>query len=143
MPIILMVDDDDEDIYLTQRAFCAQRQDLQFRSVQSYEDLFDYLHSRGEYQNNSLSDLPDVIILDINIPKKNGFEILESLRSDHQHGHIPVVMLTTSSAKHDVQEAYRLGANSYISKTVNAEGMKEVAMKFCSYWFDFSKLPAM
>ena len=143
IPVILMVDDDDEDIYLTRRAFCAQQQGLQFRSVQNYQDLFDYLYAKGEYQDNSASDLPDVILLDINIPKKNGFEILEGLRNDPKHRHIPVVMLTTSSAKHDIQKAYQLGANSFISKTVSAEGMKVVANKFCSYWFDFSKLPVM
>ncbi len=141
-PVILMVDDDDEDIYLTRRAFCESRDGLIFRSVQNSTALFDYLHCRGEFAHNSDVDVPDVILLDINIPKENGFEILRKLRQDDQFGHIPVSMLTTSAAQHDVCKAYKLGASSFICKSVSAKGMKEVANNFCEYWFNFAKLPS-
>lgn len=141
-PVLLMVDDDDEDIYLTKRAFCAQQPNLQFQSVQNSSDLFDYLYNRGEFSDKEANSTPDVILLDINIPKQNGFTILENLRNDTSHGHIPIVMLTTSSADHDIRKAYQLGANSFISKTVSSDGMTEVADKFCSYWFKFNKLPS-
>lgn len=141
-PVLLMVDDDDEDIYLTKRAFCARQTNLQFQSVQNSSDLFDYLYNRGEFGDKEVFCIPDVILLDINIPKQNGFTILENLRKDSSYSHIPVVMLTTSSANHDIQKAYQLGANSFISKTVSLDGMTEVADKFCSYWFNFNRLPS-
>lgn len=140
-PVILMVDDDDEDIYLTQRAFCETREDLVFKSVQDGAALFDYLNCRGEYENNSEKDMPDVILLDINIPKENGFEILAKLREDEKHGHLPVSMLTTSTAEHDICKAYKLGASSFICKSISAKGMKDVANNFCNYWFNFARLP--
>ncbi len=142
IPVVLMVDDDEEDIYLTKRAFCAQQSNLHFRSVQNSNDFFDYLYCRGEFSDNGDADVPDVILLDINIPKKNGFEILENLRSDANYAHLPVVMLTTSSAAHDIRKAYQLGANSFVSKTVSADGMAVLAKKICSYWFHFNMLPS-
>jgi len=140
-PVVLMIDDDDEDIYLTERAFTQQREDIVFRSVKSSEELFDYLNSLGDYANNEESDYPDVLLLDINIPKENGFEILKKLRSDEKHQHLPISMLTTSTAVHDVRKAYQLGASSFISKSIDAKGMKEVAKQFCQYWLDFARIP--
>jgi len=142
-PVVLMVDDDDEDIYLTQRAFTQYREELVFKSVKDGEALFDYLNFLGEYANNEECDYPDVILLDINIPKENGFEILKRLRGDEKHGHLPVTMLTTSSAVHDVRKAYQLGASSFISKSVDAQGMKAVARQFCEYWLDFARIPSV
>lgn len=141
-PILLMVDDDDEDIYLTQRAFCDHRDDLIFKSVSNGSELFDYLYCRGKFENNGEADLPDIILLDINIPKENGFEILEKLRADDQYGHLPVSMLTTSSAIPDVRKAYKMGASSFICKSVSSQGMKDVASQFCNYWFSFAVLPS-
>ena len=140
-PVLLMVDDDDEDIYLTKRAFSSQQEGLIFNSVHSGSQMFDYLYCRGEFENNDSLLLPDVILLDINIPRENGFTILEKLRADERFSNQPVSMLTTSSATHDVQRAYQLGANSYICKSVSTQGMEDVAKHFCGYWFGFAKLP--
>jgi len=137
-PVILMIDDDDEDIYLTKRAFCESREDLIFKSVQTGDDLFDYLYSRGEFVD---AITPDVILLDINIPKENGFEILARLRQDETYGHLPVSILSTSSANHDIAKAYKLGANTFITKSVSMQEMQDVAKHFCEYWFDFARLP--
>lgn len=136
-----MVDDDDEDIYLTKRAFCSYQSDLIFNSVHSGAELFDYLNRRGKFSNEVEAYLPDAILLDINIPKENGFTILEKLSSDNKFSVIPVTMLTTSIAAHDIQNAYKLGANSYLCKSVSSQGMQDVAKQFCDYWFGFAKLP--
>jgi len=137
-----MVDDDEEDVYLTKRAFCLHQDGLVFNSVSSGTKMFDYLYCRGEYESNEpLTHQPDVILLDINIPKEAGFKVLEKLRSDERFSTLPVSMLTTSSATHDIEKAYRLGANSYICKSVSKQGMEEVANQFCEYWFRFAKLP--
>ena len=141
-PVVLMIDDDEEDIYLTRRAFCSYQENLKFNSVQNGTELYDYLNFRGQYADNLATDLPDVILLDINIPKANGFDLLERLKSDEDFKHIPVSMLTTSNSQKDIHKAYSLGASSFICKSVSAEGMKEVAQNFCQYWLNFARLPS-
>jgi len=136
-----MVDDDNEDIYLTRRAFCNYQEDLVFDGVHSGSQMFDYLNCRGDFAANNPERLPDVILLDINLPKENGFAILEALRADEQFGHIPVAMLTTSNAQRDIQRAYSVGASTYICKSASSKGMQEVAQRFCDYWFGFARLP--
>lgn len=140
-PVLLMIDDDREDIYLTRRAFCAHDERLDFRSVQSGEEMFDYLNCRGAYEGNTAADIPDVILLDINIPKENGFALLQRLKDEEEHSHLPVTMLTTSNSADDVRKAYSLGASSFIRKSPSASGMKGIAEIFCSYWFNFAELP--
>ena len=142
-PVVLMVDDDEEDIYLTRRAFCNYRENLKFNSVQNGTELFDSLNCRGAYSDNLITDLPDVILLDINIPNANGFDLLERLKADDSFKHIPVSMLTTSNSHKDIHKAYSLGASSFICKSVSADGMKEVAQNFCQYWLNFAKLPSL
>lgn len=140
-PTILMVDDDDEDIYLTERGFRSHIENLVFKSVHSGSEMFDYLQCKGKFTENTHHDLPDILLLDINIPRENGLEVLKQLKMNERHNHIPVCILTTSSAQHDVREAYQLGASSYICKSVNPDDMKKTAAHFCKYWFDFVKLP--
>lgn len=141
-PVVLMVDDDEEDIYLTKRAFCNYQENINFKSVQNGSDLFDFLRCEGQFSDNDASDLPDVILMDINIPKANGFDLLAQLKSDEQFKHLPVSMLTTSNSRKDIHKAYQLGASSFICKSVSADGMKQVAENFCLYWLNFAKLPS-
>lgn len=136
--LLLIVDDDKEDIYLTEKAFNAHRPDVIFRSVQSAGELFEYLDNASS--NGGPSELPAVILLDINIPMENGFTILQRLKSHEEFGHIPVCMFTTSAAPQDIKKAYQLGASSFVCKSVSAKGMKELVEQFCSYWFDLAKL---
>lgn len=136
-----MVDDDDEDIYLTRRAFCNYQENLVFNSVTSGAELFEYLQCQGKFVGNTKNDLPDIVFLDINIPKENGLEVLKQFRDNEGLKHIPVCILTTSSAQHDISKAYQLGANSYICKSVNSEDMKHMAAHFCKYWLSVVKLP--
>lgn len=135
-----MVDDDDEDIYMTRRAFCSHQSNLLFDCAHSGAEMFDYLHARGEYASRNIESPPGVILLDINIPKENGFAILQQLR-DSEFSHIPVTIHTTSSAANDIQKAYQLGACSYICKSASLQGGQEVAKQFCDYWFGVARLP--
>ncbi len=139
-PVLLMVDDDREDVYLTKRAFCNHNKELIFKSVQDGAELFDYLDACGEYATNATVDTPSVILLDINIPKQNGFTLLERLKSADEHCHIPVSMFTTSNSPRDVSKAYKLGASSFICKSPSAAGMNNIAERFCAYWFNFAEL---
>jgi len=140
-PILVMVDDDAEDVYLIERAFCAEHEELVFNSVSSGDELFDYLNHSGQYSELSDQEVPSLILLDINIPRENGFDILQKIKADPQHKHLPVVMLTTSNSESDVQKAYALGANSYLCKSIDASQMKAVAAQFIDYWFRLARVP--
>ena len=140
-PVLLMVDDDEEDVYLTKRAFCSYSSNLVFKSVSNGDELFDYLDHHGEFREIRTDQTPVVIMLDINMPRENGFELLSRLKSHPNHKHLPVIMLTTSCTESDVRKAYGLGASSYVCKSVNADEMKKVAAKVCDFWFDFARVP--
>jgi len=140
-PVILMVDDDDEDVYLTKRAFSSQLEKLIFNSVSDGNSFFNFLNRKDEYSSVPESETPDVVLLDINLPRQNGFEILQQLKNDPNHCHLPVIMLTTSTSEVDVRKAYKLGASCFICKSVNSAEMKSIAKEFVNYWFGFARLP--
>lgn len=139
--IILMVDDDLEDIYSTKRAFKEGKIINDFHFVQDADELFSYLGNTGKYQDEDANPRPHIILLDINLPKKSGFEILEELRQDEKFRAIPVVMLTTSEQEGDILDSYDRGANSFITKPVNVDGMLQVVQNFERYWFQLVKIP--
>ena len=138
---VLMVDDDEEDIYATKRAFRHGKFANEFRYVKTGAALFDYLENKGEFGDEAANPRPHIILLDINMPAMNGFEVLEKLRADDRYRKIPVVMLTTSSEDDDVVASYDKGVNSYISKPVDVDGMMNIARKFEDYWFELVRLP--
>lgn len=135
-----MVDDDDEDIYLTRRAFLNHRSDLIFNSVHSGAEMFDYLSRCGKSDNDDEHFLPTVILMDINMPRENGYAVLRQLRAS-EFAYLPVSILSTSSAIHDINKSYQCGASTYICKSVSKQGMQDVAKQFCNYWLEFAKLP--
>ena len=139
-PVILMVDDDQEDVYLTKRAFSKQDRELKFDSVSNGAQLFDYLGHKRLCTASDVNHSPSIILLDINIPNENGFEILRKLKQNSQHSHIPILMYSTSSADSDIRKAYQLGASSYITKTMKE--MNALAEQLCIYWFGFTYLPS-
>lgn len=139
--VILLVDDDEEDIYATKRAFSEGKIVNDFRSVRSGPELFDYLENKGEFVEKSDNPRPHIILLDINMPQMDGFEVLEALRSKPAFRSIPVVMLTTSEQGKDVLDSYDRGANSFITKPVSIEGMMNIARDFQEYWFQLVKIP--
>lgn len=140
-PVLLMVDDDEEDVYLTKRAFSEHLDSIVFKSVPSGEQFFNFLDRESEFSEVTEAEKPDVVLLDINIPRENGFDILKKLKKDSKHSHLPVVMLTTSSSDRDIKKAYELGASSFICKSVDSSEMKSIAKHFCQYWFNLAKLP--
>jgi len=139
--VVLMVDDDDDDVYLTRRAFDTSATIDAFRHVADGASLFAYLAGEGEYADPVAWPRPRLILMDINMPLENGFALLRRLRDDASLLSIPVIMLSTSTAETDVDEAYRLGANSFIGKPVTFEGMRDVARHVDGFWFDTALLP--
>ena len=139
--IILMADDDADDRLLAQDALaeCHLVHDLHF--VENGEELLDFLHHRGKYSVQSKSPRPGLILLDLNMPRKDGREALREIKSDPELRQIPVVVLTTSKADTDVRRIYELGANSFISKPVTFDALINAMRILGQYWFGAVKLP--
>ena len=138
---ILMADDDPDDQMLTKDAFeeCRLSNDLRF--VNDGEKLMDYLCRRGDFENPEESPRPGLILLDLNMPRKDGREALEEIKSDPDLRRIPIVVLTTSKAEEDILKSYDLGINSFIVKPVSFEGLVEVVKTLGKYWIQIVELP--
>jgi CheY-like chemotaxis protein len=139
--VILMADDDADDRLLTQDAMMDARviNDLHF--VTDGEELMEYLYRRGRYADAVSAPRPGLILLDLNMPKKDGREALKEIKADPDLRRIPVVILTTSKAEEDIYRSYDLGANSFITKPVTFEGLVELMRVMGRYWIEFVELP--
>jgi len=142
MPItILMADDDADDRRLTQEAFEEARLINDVRFVENGEQLLDYLRRTGAYAPPAEAPRPGLILLDLNMPRKDGRTVLKELKSDPDLRQIPVVVLTTSKADEDIYKSYDLGVNSYIVKPVTFEALVDILQTLEKYWFEIVELP--
>jgi len=138
---ILMADDDQDDCLLVSKAFEASRLANELRFVADGEELVDYLQHRGKYADAQAAPRPGLILLDLNMPRKDGREALKEIKNDASLREIPIVILTTSKDEEDILRSYDLGANSYITKPVTFEGLCEVMRSLGKYWFEIVELP--
>ncbi len=138
---ILMADDDPDDCLLVGKAFKESRLCNDLRFVGDGEELMDYLNHRGKYAGTGLAPRPGIILLDLNMPKKDGREALREIKSDPGLRSIPIVVLTTSKHEEDVLRSYDLGANSYITKPVTFQGLVDVVKSLGNYWLEIVELP--
>ncbi len=138
---ILMADDDEDDCLLAQEALVESRLANNLYIVPDGEQLMDYLYHRGKYGDIDLSPRPGLILLDLNMPKKDGREALKQIKADTDLRQIPIVILTTSKADEDIYRSYDLGANSFITKPVTFSGLVEVMKTIGKYWFEIVELP--
>jgi len=139
---ILIANDDEDTRFLMQEALREVRSAIRSEFVENGEQVLDYLYRRGEYAASNW-DRPDLILLDLNMPRLDGREALTLIRYDPDLQQIPVVILTTSHRSGDILLCYRLGANSFISKPVTFEGLVEVMKTLCQYWFEIVSLPRL
>jgi CheY-like chemotaxis protein len=139
---ILMAEDDEDDRLLTKEALEENRLINDLRFVEDGEELLDYLNRRGPYAERGQSPRPGLILLDLNLPRKDGREALQEIKGDPRLREIPVVILTTSKADEDIHRSYALGANSYITKPVTFAGMVELTRTLGRYWFELVELPS-
>lgn len=137
----LMADDDEDDRLLTQRALREYRLMNGMRFVEDGEELLDYLKRRGKYADPASSPRPGVILLDLNMPRKDGRQALQEIKADPELQHIPVVVMTTSKAEEDVVRSYNLGVNAYITKPVMFQQLVDVMKVLSMFWFEIVKLP--
>jgi CheY-like chemotaxis protein len=138
--VILMADDDDDDFVLTEKALGESRLLNQLIRVRDGEELLDYLHRKGDY-NADNAPRPGVILLDLNMPRKDGREALKEIKSDDSLRNIPVVVFTTSKAEEDIYKTYQLGVNSFITKPVTFDNLTKVMRTLGNYWFEIVQLP--
>lgn len=138
--VILMADDDDDDYLLTKKALEESKLLNTLIRVKDGEELLDYLHARGEFAQNAVR--PGVILLDLNMPRKDGREALKEIKSDPELSGIPIVIFTTSKAEEDIYRSYQLGSNSFITKPVTFENLITVMKTLGTYWFEIVELPA-
>ena len=138
---ILMAEDDADDRLMTREAFqeCRLGNPLQF--VSDGEELMDYLKRRGPYADAVRFPMPGLILLDLNMPRKDGREALREIKADPALREIPVVVLTTSKAEEDVANSYSAGANSFITKPVSFAALIEVVQTLGKYWLQIVDLP--
>ncbi|PKO10074.1 MAG: two-component system response regulator [Chloroflexi bacterium HGW-Chloroflexi-2] len=139
--IILMVEDDPDDIYLIGEAIDECQMNAQIFIVEDGEQMLDYLHQRGDYSDPDLAPRPDLILLDLNMPRKDGREALVELKEDPDLRGIPVVVLTTSSAERDMKYSYEQGASGFVTKPVSFSGLREAVCKIGDYWIRTVQLP--
>lgn len=138
---IVLADDDPDDRKLTEDAFTENRLANQFHCVEDGEELMDYLYRRGKFESLRQERLPGLILLDLNMPRKDGREALKEIKADPGLRRIPIVVLTTSKAEEDIIRSYDLGVNSYVTKPVTFKSLVELIKVLGLYWFEVVELP--
>lgn len=139
--VILLADDDPDDLMLTTRALKKNHLVNEIRTVQDGEELMDYLYRREAYSEPGTAPRPGMILLDLNMPRKDGREALQEIKSDPDLRRIPVVVLTTSQAEQDILQSYDLGVNAFITKPVTFDGLANVVQVLGNFWFEIVRLP--
>jgi len=137
---ILLVEDNEGDILLTTEALQEGKVINKVSVVRDGEEALDFLNQEGKYQS---AESPDLILLDVNLPRKNGHEVLQYVKSSDRIKHIPVIMLTTSSSDRDIKMSYRNHANCYITKPVESDSFLNVVASIENFWISIVKLPTI
>ena len=128
---LLLVEDDDDHAYLVSRNLKAGRIANTIDRVADGAEALDYIYKRGKYSERVR---PDIILLDLKLPKVDGLEVLETLKSDPKYQAIPIVILTTSASEADRSKAYTRHANSYVVKPLDSSGFNEMVTQLSLYW---------
>lgn len=133
---ILMADDDEDDCIIAREALETSRAPGRLQSVEDGIELLDYLYRRDSYEDEVLAPVPALILLDLNMPRKDGREALKDIRADSSFQHIPIVILTTSSDEKDIQYSYSMGADSFITKPSEFREWVEMMESLVEQWIE-------
>jgi chemotaxis family two-component system response regulator Rcp1 len=137
---ILLVEDNPADVHLFRQALSEMAAPHRLIVAEDGEDASDYLFRRGAH---SAASIPDLVVLDLNLPRKSGFDVLEEIRSDHRLKRTPVVVFTSSGSQPDIDLAYELGANMYLQKRQSLEGCEELVRFIVNTWIETAALPTL
>ena len=138
---ILIADDDPDDRQLTKEAFAEAKLANDLRFVEDGVELLDYLNRRGKFTDPESSPKPGIILLDLNMPRKDGREALTEIKQDQRFKTLRVIIMTTSNAEADIERSYSQSAASYITKPVTFEALVDVIRTFGKYWLEIVELP--
>ncbi len=139
--VLVMADDDEDDCLVVSEALKLACNGCTFRCVRDGVEMMDYLNRIGPYKNPEVSPVPDIVLLDLNMPKLSGREVLKRLKTDPRFRAIPVIILTTSRELEDVKICYDLGANSYITKQASFDEVVSAMKTLAEYWTEIATLP--
>lgn len=139
--VILIADDDAEDRMLVKDALEESKLINEIQFVEDGEQLLDFLFNRGKYEDKQKYPTPGLILLDLNMPKKDGREALKEIKEDARLKVIPIVVLTTSKAEEDILKSYNLGVSSFITKPVTFRSLVDIMTTLSKYWFEIVELP--
>ncbi len=138
---ILLVEDNQADVKIALRAFAGSKLKNEIYVVNDGEEALAFIFHEGKYQDKSKYPTPDLILLDIKMPKMDGFQVLEALKQNLEYNFIPVIMFTSSKNEEDIVKSYKAGAASYIPKPVDYEEFVKIVDEFNRYWRVINKLP--
>ena len=139
--VILLVEDNPADQQLTIRAFKKGRGNINLQIANDGVEAMEYLKGVGKFANREKFPIPDLVLLDINMPRKDGKQVLKEIKEDSKLKVIPVIMLTTSDQEKDILDSYNLGVNAYISKPVRINDFVDVVNKLEDFWFTLNRIP--
>jgi len=138
---ILLVEDNPYDAELTLNALKINKLNSDVQWVENGEQALDFLYAKGEYLGRDVNMKPKLILLDLKLPKENGMEVLEKIKSDENMKSIPIVILTSSREVSDIKKSYALGVNSFIVKPVDSEEFSKSVSELGRYWLAFNQSP--
>ena len=141
VPLILLVEDNEDDVLLTVRALRSLNLLNRVEAVRDGVEAIEFLKCEGRYADRPRDDLPELVLLDVNLPRMNGIEVLKRMKMEEATSSIPVIMLTTSGQEVDMRAAYESGANSYIRKPVESEAFQQAINNLGFYWLAVNTPP--
>lgn len=134
---ILLIEDNEGDIILTTEALTMGKIIKTITAIKDGKEAIDFLEKKHPYHNRQI---PDLILLDINLPKMNGHEVLKTIRANNDIKHIPVIMFTTSSSENDILQAYQNFANCYLTKPSDADDFLKIVLSIENFWINYAQL---
>lgn len=138
---ILLVDDNEHDVFLIQRALKKSDMAAQVIVAWDGDEALDYFFGAGKYAGRDLNEMPTLTLLDLKMPRVNGFEVLRRMRTDPRTRYLPVVILTASKEDVDIANSYALGANAYVGKPVDFDEFAEAVYRLGLFWLGINELP--
>ena len=140
-PTILLVEDNEDDILLTEEAFRDGALGNDLHVVRDGVEALEYLNAQGAYTHRDPSDLPQLMLIDLNMPRMGGLELMRRLQHDERNRYIPVVVLTSSDEERDIVDSYQLGANAYVRKPVAVEEFFQATRVLGMFWLVLNQQP--